>query len=193
MNVQSECDNLDAFLTDDLPADVASQFSAHLLQCDGCREATRQQAWINRVLQSDLSATLEPAPDTLHETIRTSIARHRQTARLAACGLAAAAAAIVIVAIGWTVKLNRQSTEVAIHGTNIAGDDTIDESNAVDPPPNGSPSPRATFVSNGDAIVVPVESPADNVSVVQLYPTTETERRWRRELAMQSNITSNGG
>jgi hypothetical protein len=47
-----------------------------------------------------------------------------------------------------------------------------------------SKPPPATFVSTSDAIAIPLESPADNVTVVQVYPTIDTERRWQLETTL---------
>ena len=49
-------------------------------------------------------------------------------------------------------------------------------------------SPQATFVSTTDAIVVPLESPSSDVTVVQVYPTTDTERHWRLEAVLSTNL-----
>src|SRR5437867_1731174 len=95
-----ECNKRDAFLADDLPADETERFNDHLPNCDACREAVNQQRWIDVLLQSPVRSQLEPLPVDLVELMRTSVSRRRQVARLAACGLAAAAA--ILVAAGWT-------------------------------------------------------------------------------------------
>jgi hypothetical protein len=57
----------------------------------------------------------------------------------------------------------------------------------------GSKSPGAAFVANGDAIAVPLASEDPAVTVVQLYPTTTTERRWRRELSLYAGSSGQDG
>jgi len=190
--VKPECNNLDAYLADDLPADAATRFAQHLGDCEMCREAIDEQRWIDGLLHSDLRASLEPTPAALRETLHTSIARRRRTSRYIACGFATAAT-LAIVALGWTLKLNRQANDARVQGAN----DIASHDNSLNPTLNqtlaNDASPRATFVSSGDAIVVPLESEGD-VTIVQLYPTIQTERRMRLELALQfTNLESNGG
>ena len=60
--------------------------------------------------------------------------------------------------------------------------------------PAASYSLPPTFVSDENTITVPLTSTASDVTVVQVYPTLETERRWHRELVLQSTQRkSNGG
>jgi anti-sigma factor RsiW len=185
----NECDNLDAYLAEDLPAEEAAQFARHLDQCEPCRNAIDQQRWIDKLLTSNEIASLEPAPPVLRHALRTSLGRRRRAVQLIACGLAAAAA-IVIVAAGWTLKLHRQPTNVAGPTTGpIAKTDVSETSES-----SHSVAPHATFVSNGDTIAVPLDSADDNVTIVQLYPTTETARRTRLKLILQlTDSDSNGG
>lgn len=149
-----ECDHLDNYLADDLPADAATRFSQHLDHCEACREAVDEQRWINGLLRSDLRASLEPTPTALRETLYTTIARRRQNARLIACGLATAVT-VAIVALGWTLHLNRQAD----------GPPAQEFAQAAAAPP------RATFAGGPDFIVVPIESKSPNVTVVRVYPT----------------------
>jgi putative peptidoglycan lipid II flippase len=78
-----------------------------------------------------------------------SLARRRRRLKLAACGLAAAAA--VILAVGWTVVLNRQAIRPA--------SSELATSNASSQPERAAKPPRATFVGGPDMIVIPVDSP----------------------------------
>ena len=87
--------------------------------------------------------------------------RHRQRTKLFACGLAAAAA--LVVAVGWTV-LNRQAGDWASEGVDRPSLAANDESHAKQPP-------RATFVSDSNAIAVSVESRHSDVTIVRIYPT----------------------
>jgi predicted anti-sigma-YlaC factor YlaD len=178
-NMTGECDMLDAYLSGDLPADAAKLFTQHLKQCESCREAVEQQHWIENQLRSNVVASLEPVPPDLCNTLRKSITQRRQTAHRIACGLAAAAT-LAIVAVGWTLQSNHLDNS-RNPNKNRAGDHVASSSNETH---NASPF-RATFVSNGDAIAVPLESADDNVTIVQLYPTTETVRRTRNELTLE--------
>jgi anti-sigma factor RsiW len=184
-----ECENLDAYLAKELPAGAAAHFARHLDECEPCRHALDQQRWIDRLLASSEIESLEPAPPELRDALRTSIGHRRRAAQLFACSLAAAAA-VAIVAAGWTLMLNRQAMHVAGPTTGHIAKTDVSESLES----SHSTAPHATFVSNGDTIAVPLESTDDEVTIVQLYPTTETERRTRRELALQLIYSeSNGG
>ena len=168
----SECENLDAFLDDELGVDAARHFEAHLRECAACREAIDEQRWIDSLLHSSAAVQLETAPDKILESVRTSIARRRR-AMLAACGLAAAAA-VVIVAIGWTSLLNRQAigpTASPLATTTVPSH-----------PGRTATPPRATFVGGPDVIVVPVESPHPDVTIVRVYPT------YQSPYAAQANV-----
>jgi hypothetical protein len=179
----SECDNLDAYLAEDLPPAARAQFALHLTECEPCRENIAQQRWIDNLLCSDERASLEPVPLFRRETFLAPTTPRRQSTRVVACGLAAVAS-VCIVAVGLALKQTGpvpQSRQPAT--SNVASRSTT---NAA--------TPRATFVSNGDTIAVPLESPDDNVTIVQLFPTTVTERQTRLELVLQlSDSQSDGG
>jgi hypothetical protein len=158
---QPDCDNLDSFLTDDLSAEVASQFEAHLDHCERCRNTIDQQRWIDSLLCSRQSAALETPSTALRERFRQHASQHRRSTRLIACGLAAAAA--LVLAAGWTVTLRRQ----AIAPADISVNDAV-LAHAPDSPLPATP--RSTFVGGPDVLVMPVESPHPNVTVVRIYP-----------------------
>jgi anti-sigma factor RsiW len=194
IQVTGECDNLDAFLLDDLRAEAAARFTSHLHECDECRESVDRQRWIDGALKSSLGAALERAPIALNDSLRTSPSSRRQHARLIACGLATLAAAIA-VAVGWTAKLNRQAEHGPQPGTNSIAKQEGDVPDIVTPAiVNDAKRPHATFVSSQDAIAVPIESAEEDVTIVRLYPTTETERRMEHELLLQTIQSEfNGG
>jgi len=96
----------------------------------------------------------------------------------AACGLAAAAA--LLVAAGW-LERNRQAVEPL-----KSAESSIAVAEAVHAPTSAQPT--ATFVSTSDTIVMPLESPSTDVTIVQVYPTTDTERRWRLEATLSTNL-----
>jgi anti-sigma factor RsiW len=187
--VKCECDNLDAYLVEELSPEAASQFLQHLDACDECRHAVDEQNWIDGLLRSDVCRSHETAPVSLIESIRDATMVHRRRSAFLVAGSFAAVAAAILVAAGWTLALSRQATKVAATDP-AAATDTITQP-AVSP---GVVRTKAVFVGTGEAIAVPIESSDDNVTVVQLYPTTDTERRLRRELAFQSfESDANGG
>jgi anti-sigma factor RsiW len=184
MNLNSNCNNLDAYLSDDLSGDELANFEVHVEECPTCRNAVDQQQWIDDLLQSPERVQLERPSVTILDSFRGSVAQRRRRVMQAACSLAAAATLLVAVGL---VKLNRQANELL----------KSDEPGVAVTEPDHAPTPAqppATYVSSSDAIVVPVESPSDDVTIVQVYPTTDTERRWRLEQSFLSASTeSNGG
>jgi hypothetical protein len=93
-----------------------------------------------------------------------------------ACGLAAAAT-LFMVAVTWPLKDTDPTSDSRQPATHHVASIT---------PTANKPTPlRAAFVSNGDTIAVPIESADEDVTIVQLYPTTETVRRTRNELALE--------
>jgi anti-sigma factor RsiW len=168
----AECENLDAFLDAELSPAESDRFEAHMHVCEKCQEAVNQQRWINSLLASQGRLELEPVLAALSGSVRNSISRRRQ-ARLVACGLAAAAA--LMVAVGWTAVLNRQVTIPEVN--------QIVETSIRDDEPSTSPSlkgrgiaeaPRATFVAGPDVLAVPVASRHPNVTIVRVYPTYQS-------------------
>jgi hypothetical protein len=160
------CCNLDASLLGDLPPDAVSRFSAHVDQCESCRDAIDQQRWIDGLLTSPLGRQLESPTGTLIDSFRaTKNPRPRQT-RLIACVFATAAA--LAIAAGWTALNRRAPTIGAPDGVaeTVVIDDVAPPSPRIDLDP-----PHATFVGGPDVLVVPVASRHPNVTIVRVYPT----------------------
>jgi hypothetical protein len=199
--VTLECENLEAYIAGELPSRAATSFKQHVEECDACREVVEQQAWIDSLLRSSHSASLERAPVAIRQHLFASIAHHRPTTRNNAWSVLslskvvlATAATVAIVALGWTIARNRPAANARVPNVaNVAiqnAPEPIDTSPAI---ADVSRRPPATFVSNGDTIAVPLDTPDDDVTVVQLYPTTEAERRTRRELALQFTFSKSDG
>jgi hypothetical protein len=170
-----DCDNLDAFLADDLAAAEASHFTAHLTVCACCREALDQQRWIDGLLRSPLAAEIEAPRAAFVTRVESRVVRRPRSMRLIACGFATAA--MVVVAAGWTVMLSRQavvpgnaktaSVVLDSHESQQSRTGNVDASTA--------PEPRATFVGGPEVLVVPIESRHSNVTVVRVYPVYEPD------------------
>ena len=184
MTPNCDCEQLDSFLDDELDTLAAARFQVHLRECSVCREAIQEQRWIDGLLRSPAGVRAESAPPTILESLRSTVTQRRQYVRLVACGLAAAA--VPLIAAGWIATLNRRAgSDSHKAATHVAIAPTSDIRTAA--------APQAIF-SSGDAIVVPLESPAADVSIVQLYPTTDTELLWRSQRALQKIYSeSNGG
>jgi anti-sigma factor RsiW len=163
---RADCKNLDTFLSDDLSPADASRFTAHLDECENCRDAVDQQRWIDGLLCSPLATDVEAAPSSVTSRVASRATRRRRQIQLTACGLASAAA--IVVAAGWTVKLNRQTSDpIGIVNNDVP--DAQAHNLAIAAPP------RSTFVGGPDVIVMPVESRHPNVTIVRIYPTYQPD------------------
>lgn len=184
MSVNDTCNNLDAYLADDLPRSERAAFESHLDVCPACRDAADQQQWIDVLLQSPARLQLERPPGSILDSFQVSVAQRRRRVVQAACGLAAAA--VLLIAVGLSMNGNQDTSQRDKVATNSIV--TVDPSQTPRlPEPATTTQHPATFVSATDAIAVPVESSYSDVTIVQVYPTTDTERRWRLELALSTN------
>lgn len=178
MNPNRNCENLDAYLSHDLPGDNRPIFESHLEDCPACRDAVDQQQWIDSILLSPARIQLERPTVTLLDPLRRSFAKRRRHILQASCGLAAAAT--LLIAIG-LLERSRQA-----NGTSKSAETSLA---VIEPSRAPTPAqPAATFVSTSDTIVVPLESSSTDVTIVQVYPTTDTERRWRLEATLSTNL-----
>ena len=178
MKVNGTCNNLDAYLSHDLPNDNRAIFESHLEDCQACRDAVDQQQWVDGLLQSPTRIQLERPSVTILDSFRHSLSQRRRRVLQAACGIAAAATALIAAGL---LELNRQANG----NLRSAESSVVVTEQAHAPTPA---QPRATFVSTSDTIVMPLESPSTDVTIVQVYPTTDTERRWRLEATLSTNL-----
>jgi anti-sigma factor RsiW len=182
----SDCEQLDAYLLDDLADSDAARFKQHLGACAACREAVEQQRWIDDLLQSQVRAELERTPRAIVDSVQKVAARHDRRRRVLTYALATAAA--LLIAVGWLAHRRSAATPPMQSATQ--------EIAVADAPrvPTNESKPEGTFVATTDAIVVPVDSSSDDVTIVQVYQTTESERQWRLDHTL-SNISTklNGG
>jgi hypothetical protein len=170
--MNAECENLDGFLDGTLSPVNCARYEAHLRACENCRDEIKQQRWIDSLLTSPVRHELEPVSEALCRSVRNAVWRRRH-GRLIACGLAAAA--VLVVAAGWTAVLNRQARIAAVHQISETGD------REDEPSPNPSlrgrgmvEAARATFVAGPDSLAVPVASRHPNVTIVRVYPTYQS-------------------
>jgi putative zinc finger protein len=170
--MSAECEKFDAFLDGDLSPRDRERYQAHLRLCEACHDAVNQQRWIDDLLSSPERLELELVPADLSQSMRKSILGRRQ-ARLVACSLAAAA--VLLIAVGWTAVLNRQASVAAVNQI------TKTLVHKVEPFPNPSlkgsgtaDAPQATFIAGPDVLAVPVASRYPNVTIVRIYPTYQS-------------------
>ena len=167
-----ECDHLDDYLGGWLPQADRAQFEAHLADCPGCREECEQQRRIERLLWQGARRD-EPAP-RLIERIERQIHRASRRRRLR-WTWALSAAATVALAMG-IFALNRDGGNHAQPPpfTEQPGQPTAPVVEVDPPEPEDTqekPEVRVVASRPAEAIVVPVETEAPNVSIVLIYPT----------------------
>jgi hypothetical protein len=150
------------------------------------QDASDLQRWIDGLLQSTEAAELEVAPATTHVAANDAINQlRRRQIRRRSLAVVAAAAAIAAISL-WTPPAPRELTAPgSARGSN---DQAIIHRHAT---PGQRPGLQdvaqvARFESNGETIAIPLASDDPQVSIVKLYPTTTTERRWRRESRLQT-------
>jgi anti-sigma factor RsiW len=174
----SDCDKYDAYLNGDLTVDDVARFKSHMESCAGCREVVDEQRWIDGLLHSPIRLQLEHPPAAILDSIRISLAHRRHRIFQAACGLATAA--VLLIAMGWFALAGQGRSPTSPERRDIA---VVEPARALAPV-----HPQATFVTTSEAIAVPLESPSSDVTIVQIYPTTDTERRWRLEAAVSTHL-----
>lgn len=136
------------------------------------------QAWIDGLLTSPEAKRAAPAG--LRGNLRRALSRKRR--RSIARRLVAAAAVVVLICWprGDKVVEDRQLVSTPSHVT------TQEQSTP----------PVATFIAGDDTIAVEIESPAPNVTILEIYPTISAVRHRERQALLESTITSisyNGG
>jgi anti-sigma factor RsiW len=184
MSVSDTCNNLDAYLADELPGSERAAFESHLDICPACHEAVDEQQWIDGLLQSPARLQLERPPASILDSFQVSVAQRRRRFLQAACGLAAAA--VLLIAVGLSLNGNHHAAQPVDRVKNTIA--SVKPAQAPTAQVSATTArPPATFVSTSEAIAVPVESSSSDVTIVQVYPTTDTERRWRIELALSTN------
>jgi len=162
-------------------------------------DASDLQQWIDGLLRSSDAAELEAAPATTHAAATSAIKQlRRYRKRRQALAVFASAAAIAAIATWFISPLpRREGTEEGLKTPLVHR--TPEAPTTIE---NPSPSPSlqgrginvvARFESNGETIAIPLASDDPQVSIVQLYPTTTTERRWRRESTLYARHSGQDG
>jgi hypothetical protein len=160
-------------------------------------DASDLQRWIDGLLRSGDAAELEAAPATTHAAAMTAITqlRRHQRRRRTLAVFAAAAAVAGVIAMWPNAPLARREWT----GEGLATPLVIRAPKAPATVENSSPSPslqgRGMFVASGDAIAVELASPAPEVTIVQLHPTTIAQRRAQTDLFLRQLLSAdpNGG
>jgi predicted anti-sigma-YlaC factor YlaD len=179
----NECRQLDGYLDGELKAEERLAFEKHLSQCAECREAVEQQVWIDDLLQSSDAAEEESLSVSAGVAARKAILSARRRTHVRRSLIAATAAACIAVIALHYVAAPPHAAPGDARGSKhqaIVQRDTIRQQSWARQNMTNS-EPEATFVTDGAAIAVPLASGDAQVSIVQLYPTTTTQRRWQRE------------
>ena len=171
----SECDRLDDYLVGGLSEDETAGFEAHLAGCPACRAELRRQQQIDGLL-AQATRRLEPVPSSLIDRIEQQVRRSRRRRVVHwAWGLSAAALAASVLAAwlatGGFGTDNRTPPVVRQTPQPNSGGEHVD--------PDRRQAPRAGPVASvaigdpSDAILVPLDTEAPNVSIVWVYPTVK--------------------
>jgi hypothetical protein len=161
--------------TMDAPADDGDEL------CD-------QQRWIDELLRSKEASELESASSDMHVALAMAIGKRRRRA-VVRRSLAVAAAASLAIAAAWQYRAAPRA--VAPGFARGSNHQAVLHHEAT--PWQSQPLQQAMFVTDGSAIAVPLTSDDAQVSIVQVYPTTTTQRRWRRELSLFAGPTGQDG
>lgn len=155
-----------------------------------------QQRWIDELLRSSAAAELEAAPAGAKFATAEAMGklRRRQRRRRSLAVFTAAAAVAVVWAWPSSPLPRREGPGEALKVPIIA-QSTVESPSVENPSPSPSLQGRGTFVASGDAIAVELESPAPEVTVVRLHPTTIAQRRAQSELILHQLLAAdpNGG
>jgi anti-sigma factor RsiW len=168
MSIDHLCHQLDVYLAGELAANAAAPFEAHCTSCGECRAAIDEQRWIDGLLRSTVRVELECASPKLAKTIAATLDKSSQRAGMFTVGFAAAA--VLLVAVGWAALTSRERRELTeqhvVPSTNILN---------VESPAVVVAPPRATVDGGPDMLVVPIESPYPDVTIVRMYPIYKPE------------------
>jgi anti-sigma factor RsiW len=202
---EDACGLLDHYLDGELTGGAASDFESHLACCPTCAAAADEQRWIEGLLRSPAAAALESAPKSPMSATMIAIVRRRRV-QMAALGAALAASLALLAAWPHLPFPGREglvdsppppaAESFPLHLAAPAGSAST---NPFSPgkqtvASGAAPQPAANIVSTPDAIAVPLDSPAADVTVVQVYTTVDAQRR-QQLAATLASISSkpNGG
>jgi hypothetical protein len=129
------------------------------------------QRWIDGLLTSPEGKPA--APKALRAEVRRAVGLLRQRTRTRRLVVAAA----VVVLICWP------------RGDKVADDRQLVSAPLITQQEQPAP-PVATFVAGDDTIAVPIESPAPNVTILEVYPTISARRHWKRQALLESIFAS---
>lgn len=136
------------------------------------------QQWIDGLLRSPSAEA--STPSGLAQRIETNVrSRQRRSLVWKSAATLAAAASIALLAIYQSQpapnSVARQSESPPMVTDSSGGEDPSDVLPA-----------RATFVARGDLLAIPIESDDPQVTIIQVYSTTQTHRRRQREATLQA-------
>lgn len=164
-----ECQQLDDYSAGVLSGGAVAAFEAHLDVCVECWHAVDQHRQMTRLLRLGVDE-LETVPTLLVQRTERVLRTHdrRRRARLVG-GLAAAA--VVLTGVGLAL-LTQPS---AIKDDAIV--DVDDTGTIVEAPVPDETSAkslvRVSLLNPNEAILVPIETTAENVSIVRIYPAVK--------------------
>lgn len=152
-------------------------------------DASDLQQWIDGLLRSGDAAELEATPATMHLAATAAIKKFRsRRARRHSLAVFAAAAGIAAISLWAPPAPPDPIAPGSARGLNEQATDHRDATPGERPGLQNIPQ-LARFETNGETIAIPLASDDPQVSIVQLYPTTTTERRWRRDTSLYAGAS----
>jgi len=136
------------------------------------------QTWIDGLLRSPSAEASTPV--ILSQRIETSIRQRRRRSLVwkSTAALTAAASIALFAVLQHNPALVNVDRKVVSLPTTTT---TTNSESASDALP-----PRATFVARSDLLAIPIESDDPQVTIIQVYQTTHTQRRRQREATLQA-------
>ena len=174
------CDNLDAYLLQELEGDSLLSFRQHLTQCETCRESLQQQADLDRLLQlnADRLAAATRVTD-LAERVESRIVRHRRRSRT--IGIVTVLVPTVVCAIlFWSRPENtnrsspQQKSLVQTEAEQTPIENIPEESVLPSVRTEVQADPPQVQVS-GDVVALEIESGDPTITIIQIYPTVRSK------------------
>ena len=158
------------------------------------------QQWIDDLLRSSTAADLEAAPGAALVGAAAAINKFRRRQRAArSLAVFAAAAAVFVAVMTWRGAPRRGGERL---GEGLIAPVVVQAPDASATIENPSPNPSlrgrgigptATFLAGDESIAIELDSPADDVTVMQVYTTTDAQRRLELEHAFQSQTLEQPG
>ncbi len=168
--LESSCEQLEAFLADDMPAAERSAFEAHLGHCTSCTEAVYSEARLHDLMAEAAGRTLIDRT-ALVRGIERRIHRARRTrSALWGSGVLAIVTVAVALPLAWRSVFQPTPTAITKQTQTPDDDDTARIKKVSD-----EPIVRITPQNTKDTLIVGMPSTNPDVTIVWVYSAIRVE------------------